>query len=294
MGSDAISTKRSSRQSGTATPNEAAGPTFTASGRQIRVPVGGFYGQSMLSGQNEQISTATNGDETQDGNENVQIRTRTRGGARQASTNNRGRKHIEGYNELDEMEDESDATSSGGEWDGGDDDDVDGNIVDDEEDDVEMSDSGRSAEELEHDPAVVKSLIVTLRYHKKQESRSAGGPAEIQDTIIVNSHPILPKQVTIGDGEKINPPYLEGITVTHTDSPRLKNNHTSTKTKPRLDVPHQHATNSHPKHQEGVEKKEVFPETKNMDTLHMHIKPLSNHPPSSSVTLNTAHPHAAV
>ena len=250
----------------------------------------------MLSGQNEQIPTATNGDETQDGNENVQTRTRTRtrGGARQASTNNPGRKHIEGYNELDEMEDESDATSSGGEWDGGDDDDVDGNIVDDEEEDVEMSDSGRSADESEHDPVVVKSLIVTLRYRNKQDSRSAGGPAEVLDTIIVNNHPILPKQATIDDGEKFNPPQLDGITVTHTDSPRLANHHTYTKTPPRLDMPYQYASSSQPKHQEYVEKKEVLPETKNMETLHMHLTPLSNHPPSSGVALNTAHPHAAV
>ena len=185
LGLDVNSTKRSNRQSGTATPNEPTVPTFTASGRQVRIPVGGLYGQTISSGQNEQVNDDANDNNLQHGDENMQPRTRTRGGGRQVTTN-QGRKHIEGYNELDEMEDESDATSSGNEWDGGDDDELDGNIMDDEEEDVEMSDSGGSYDEVEQNSANISSFIVTLKYRKKQNSLIAEKLAPIQGTIAVN------------------------------------------------------------------------------------------------------------
>lgn len=85
--------------------------------------------------------------------------------------------HIEGYNALDEMEDESDASSSGAEWDGGDDDDVDDHVVDEEdEEDADMSDDGSSiAGEEEAAAANVThprgSLVVALRYSKPDDTR---------------------------------------------------------------------------------------------------------------------------
>lgn len=83
----------------------------------------------------------------------------------------RGRQHIEGYNSVDDMEGESDATSSGGEWEGGDDDDdVDDNIVDGEDDaDVDMSDDDASVAEDEEDGEDYgrrRSLVVSLRYQQ--------------------------------------------------------------------------------------------------------------------------------
>src|SRR3954452_23789577 len=50
-GSEGPSTRRSTRQSGLSTPAES-GPTFTASGRQVRSRVGGAYGETILSGRN--------------------------------------------------------------------------------------------------------------------------------------------------------------------------------------------------------------------------------------------------
>lgn len=92
--------------------------------------------------------------------------------------NTQPRKHIEGYNALDEMEDESDASSSGGDWDGADDDDVDDIIVDDEdEDDADMSDDEPSVANDEESPKDdfhdrPKSLVVSLRYRKNIDNLS--------------------------------------------------------------------------------------------------------------------------
>ena len=98
----------------------------------------------------------------------------------------RPRKHIEGYNILDEMEDETDASSSGGEWEGGDDDEVDEHIVDDEdEDDADMSEDGVSitngADEIEmENNDEPNSLVVALRYQKKNSPSTSIQEAVMQ------------------------------------------------------------------------------------------------------------------
>ena len=179
-GSDAVSSRRSNRQSGISTPAEPAGPTFTASGRQVKSRVGGTYGKTMLSGSHhlDQTALVEDGIGVHEADEEPTTRTRARGVA-QHKPSIRQRKHIDGYNALDELEDESDATSSGGEWDGGDDDEVDENIADDEEDeDVDMSDSGPSGDELEGTSIDKHSLVVSLRYHKKHGS--PGGSTDTQ------------------------------------------------------------------------------------------------------------------
>ena len=48
--SDATSTRRSTRNTGTHTPAEPSGPTVTLSGRQVKSRHGGAYGESLLSG----------------------------------------------------------------------------------------------------------------------------------------------------------------------------------------------------------------------------------------------------
>lgn len=178
--SDAPSTRRSNRQSGLSTPAEPAGPTFTASGRQVRSRVGGAYGESILSGQLEtaEAPTINNTNGAIVAEEEPISRGRTRGSAlRNGVTQKvRSRKHIEGYNALDEMEDESDASSSGGDWEGADDDEVDANISEDEDDeDADMSDDEASIineddveEEANEQPFDRPgSLVVALRYQKK-------------------------------------------------------------------------------------------------------------------------------
>lgn len=136
----------------------------------------------MLSGQHETTEAPaindTNGAIIAE--EEPVSRGRTRGSAlRNGVTQKvRSRKHIEGYNVLDEMEDESDASSSGGDWEGADDDEVDANISEDEDDeDAEMSDDEASIanEDVEEDANEQLSdrpgsLVVALRYQKKDTS----------------------------------------------------------------------------------------------------------------------------
>ena len=100
----------------------------------------------------------------------------------------RGQQHIESYNSVDEMEEESDATSSGGEWEGGDDDDVDDNIADEEDDaDVEMSEDDASNVEEDvggEENGRRRSLVVSLRYQKNKNAhinssiQDEGGPTQ--------------------------------------------------------------------------------------------------------------------
>ena len=138
-GSDARSARRSNRQSGISTPAETTGPTFTASGRQIRSRHGGTYGETMLSGHIPNGKPAT-------------------------------MVGLDGTNELDDMEDESEASSSGAGWDSGKDDDVDDNIMDEEDqEDAEMSDDETSDAELGADGESVRkrSLVISLKVPKK-------------------------------------------------------------------------------------------------------------------------------
>ncbi len=128
----------------------------------------------MLSGRADASETRSNGgmEAAEGDDEDPPV---SRGRARRATQQNGARpkpqlrKHIEGYNSLDSMDDESDAASSGG-WDGGDDDESDDHAEDDEEDeDVEMSDAEENDSEEEDDNAH-RSLVVSLRYLKSQLS----------------------------------------------------------------------------------------------------------------------------
>ena len=128
----------------------------------------------MLSGKADASETRSNGgmEAAEGDDEDLPV---SRGRARRATQQNGARpkphlrKHIEGYNSLDSMDDESDAASSGG-WDGGDDDESDNHGEDDEEDeDVEMSDVEENDSEDEDDNAH-RSLVVSLRYLKSQLS----------------------------------------------------------------------------------------------------------------------------
>lgn len=92
-------------------------------------------------------------------------------------------KRTDGYDSLGSMDDESDATSSGNEWDGGDEDEPDDHVDDEEEDeDVDMSDNS-GAEEDEDDPR--QSLVVSLRYMKSRSTPPSqdtrNGPAISED-----------------------------------------------------------------------------------------------------------------
>ena len=170
--SDAVSHKRSTRQSDVSTPAEPAGPTFTASGRQVRSRHGGAYGESMLS---RQVDTSRQ--PSVSGNDGIDEHDEPSAGygrprrAAQQNINKSGprpRKHIDGYNSVDSMDDESDATSSGVGWDGGDDDETDDIADDGEDDDIEMS--GNDAGESDLSDEAQRSLVVSLRYAKSHSS----------------------------------------------------------------------------------------------------------------------------
>ena len=151
----------------------------------------------MLSGRADASETRSNGGmEAVEGDDEdpPMSRGRARGATQQngARPKPQPRKHIEGYNSLDSMDDESDAASSGG-WDGGDDDESDDHVEDDEEDeDVEMSDAEENDSEEEDDNAH-RSLVVSLRYLKSQQSPpgeipGASMPADPRN----NSHGVQP------------------------------------------------------------------------------------------------------
>ncbi|OCK84796.1 hypothetical protein K432DRAFT_344432 [Lepidopterella palustris CBS 459.81] len=188
--SDATSARRSARQSGRGTPAAPTGPIVTASGRHVRSRLGGLYGESLLSGQTtmERPSPATGEYERSEASEGP-VPTHSRSTRARAKTANdwpNERKHIEGYNSIDEIDDEEDASTSGGEWEGGDeDDDVAAQMdVDEDEDEDNQSDE---VEDDEVEEKTNRSLVITLRY------RPGSNPCtDIQDEITVKPSTSIP------------------------------------------------------------------------------------------------------
>lgn len=182
--SDSEHTRRSTRHSGTSTPAELAGPTFTASGRQVRSRMGGAYGEYLASGHhngllpNAEMPKEGRSGEAQQLSSGRSQRSGLRNGvSRQA--------HPDRYKSLgsyDGVDDDSDAPSSGEEWNGGGDDD--GDIEDeqlpeaDDEEDLDMSDDDigpAEASGIKEDGSQGRgSLVVSLRYQRKpgQSSQS--------------------------------------------------------------------------------------------------------------------------
>jgi hypothetical protein len=157
--------RRSTRNTGTHTPAEPAGPTVTLSGRQVRSRQGGAYGESMLSGTHTPAITVGGNDGTSEDHDedgDVVGRRPRRAAAVQGQNGYKsgGGQHIEGYNSVDEMDDEDDAS----EQDYGDDEEDDHVSI---ESDVEDSDDlSNGDDEMEDDILDVesrkKSLVVKL------------------------------------------------------------------------------------------------------------------------------------
>lgn len=168
-------TRRSNRQSGISTPAEPAGPTFTASGRQVRSRFGGAYGEATLTKQYEDGSKKASENTEHVGDEEGQSVTYGRG-QRSAGRSARVRNHKTNFKSYDGTDEDSAAPTSGEEWEGGDDADADDQMVhnaDDEE--LEMSDDEFSAadnEEEEKDNEEQRSsLIVSLKYQGEASPR---------------------------------------------------------------------------------------------------------------------------
>ncbi|KAE8355510.1 hypothetical protein BDV28DRAFT_38267 [Aspergillus coremiiformis] len=146
------STRRSTRNtSGVSSPAEPVGPRFTASGRQIRSRAGGLYGESLLSGQRDELA----------GEEDSGRPQRTRPTRANGYT---------GYDMDEEMDESDEGHSSGKEWQGG-----------EEEEDNDFE--GDDEEELSGDESIVNgenpSLVVQLRYSKGKMPSNPNGPSEI-------------------------------------------------------------------------------------------------------------------
>ncbi|KAI9700353.1 MAG: hypothetical protein M1836_002368 [Candelina mexicana] len=192
-GSDANSTRRSNRQSGLSTPAEPAGPTFTASGRQVRSRHGGAYGEKLHSGQATDRSTPAAGavegqEDVPEGTAVVNGRPRRSGLRQETNGWARGTDHIAGYNSVDEMEDEDDAASSGGEWEAGEDDADDHADDDIDEQDDDISDEDTEMDDGDDSVRKFRSLVVQLTYHKKPDTgaKSSDGTSA---TSQAQSHP---------------------------------------------------------------------------------------------------------
>jgi hypothetical protein len=146
---EALGTRRSTRNVGMPT-----GPQVTSSGRQVRTRFGNLYGSAGENSASRQ-SPAT---ERSDTSEDIDGRPSRSGGTLDAWAN--GKAHVEGYNEVDEMDEEDDAVSSGEEWHG--EDEMDDRPEDEDEDLSEASD-----EDMEP-----RSLVVKLQYKKAETSIS--------------------------------------------------------------------------------------------------------------------------
>lgn len=157
--SDATTSRRSTRNTGTHTPAE--GPTVTLSGRQVKLRQGGAYGESMLSGTHTPAVAVGGFDgtsEEQEDGEDIVSRPR-RAAAAKASSNGWAatKAHIEGYNSVDEMDSDEDDAS---EQDYGDDEEDDHVSL---ESDVEDPDDLPDVEEEMSDGSDEKqSLLVKL------------------------------------------------------------------------------------------------------------------------------------
>ena len=113
--SDATTSRRSNRNTGTHTPAEGLAPTVTLSGRQVRSRQGGAYGESMLSGTQTPAVNAEGPDGTSEEPENGE---NAGSRPRRSAVTSRGPNgwkekgvHIEGYNSVDEMDSEEDDAS---------------------------------------------------------------------------------------------------------------------------------------------------------------------------------------
>ncbi|KAF2160685.1 hypothetical protein M409DRAFT_70228 [Zasmidium cellare ATCC 36951] len=188
--SDATSARRSTRhQSARSTPFES-GPTFTASGRQTKRPRVGDYGESLLS--NNVMSTDElapdydeSGVERAGSNESDPVRgggraTRS-GGAGQGPSNPRQRKHIEGYNSIDEISDEDDA---GDEWDSDKNGSGDDEMPDADDEESPISDNDED-DQLERGPP--RSILVKLKLGK--EPRLPTAKVDVKDESA--THPLV-------------------------------------------------------------------------------------------------------
>ncbi|KAH7321590.1 hypothetical protein BKA65DRAFT_512536 [Rhexocercosporidium sp. MPI-PUGE-AT-0058] len=167
--SDSTNARRSTRNTGTHTPAEPSGPTITQSGRQVKSRHGGAYGESLLSGQDLGIDVGgfEGGSDEPSHDESARGRPKRAAATNGQATKAKPGRHIEGYNDVDEMtsDDEGDAS----EQDYGDDEEEDDNIPleSDVEDQDDLTDEDEEMEDGEKQKLIVKLPVKTPTPERK-------------------------------------------------------------------------------------------------------------------------------
>jgi hypothetical protein len=177
--SDDFPSRKSTRNSGISTPAEPAGPTVTASGRQVKSRHGGMYGETMLMDQRKELENERAAITAHDSTPDPET---TTSGRPQRSTRpsriTRAPRRIDDSlsEDLHGPDSDADKAASGHDWSGHDDNDNDNDDDEDEDDnDVYVHDS-----EMEDAPALPlpstehESLVVQLRYRKGPELSPGG------------------------------------------------------------------------------------------------------------------------
>ena len=163
------------------------------------------------------------------------------------------RKPTGGYDSLGSMDDESDATSSGNEWDGGDEDEPDDNLDDEEEDeDVDMSDNSVPEDE-EEDPQ--QRLVVSLRYTKRHQSPprqgTQNGPANSDD------HTNTPMTTSTSKGPSETADSTDGLMQSSNEAP--KSNHGAAPTQYSRSIPETRPTQHAPLKEHATSRQYIIP-----------------------------------
>lgn len=163
---------------------------------------GGAYGEYIPSISNGASEPPSNGglDGAADEEVGLVSNARSQRATRESGVkaNVRPGKHQGGSDSVESMDDESDVTSSGGEWQGGDDHESDEPMEnededEDDDDDVERSDNDGG---LEEDPR--QSLVVSLRYLKNHSSpfiRDAPGDVILSNDLSIPSNVPLTSEI---------------------------------------------------------------------------------------------------
>lgn len=224
--SDETSTRRSARQSARATPFET-GPTVTSSGRQVRQPRTGEYGESLLSAPplstdelntgysdpEQMVSKARAGRSDRSGTEDSEGPVRGYGRPTRSGINGVSNPRKRRYDHIDGLSDEDDAEASEDEWDSDKNDDGDEDmpdVGDDGDDDMSEADDEESEDEDEGKSLVVRLKLEPLRLdgvlnmksrsgivtpaadsNPHPDSTEAGPGAPEHDTVVEEKKPIV-------------------------------------------------------------------------------------------------------
>jgi hypothetical protein len=172
--SDSTSARRSTRNTRAHTPTDA-GPTVTQSGRQVKARQGGVYGETMLSGrQSPPFSADGTDDELADG-----VTGRARRGSRNGKP--RGGRHIDGYNNVDEMSSDEDDASEQDYGDDEEDDNVYVSEAEDEEEDIFENDVEPEEEALEPKTLIVKLPLKTPTPEPTAATQAANSASSVKE-----------------------------------------------------------------------------------------------------------------